>query len=101
MDTTSLNRERDLRHDDFAPEDLSRTCDAIAAETKENAQVIAKLQGEVLANREQNQAALYFASVIFLPALAAVKPETAERDVISALQKRQDVLNNLGKFSRC
>ncbi|MBK4717918.1 hypothetical protein JJL56_03465 [Azospirillum sp. YIM DDC1] len=101
MDTTSLNRERNLRHDDFASEDLTRSCEMIEVESKENARVIVRIQDDILANRERNQAALYFGSVIFLPALVAVKPEIDERELISTLQKRQDVLSNLAKFNKC
>lgn len=101
-DTTSVNRQRALSESDFDAADLTRDCAAIAAERAENTRRVGDAEAVILANRENNQAAVYFGTAfLFPPALAAARTNDAEKALITSLRVRQDTLIRLAAFKSC
>jgi hypothetical protein len=100
MDTTATNRQGSLSQSDFSSSDLYKSCSDIKAEQIANASRIASDNQAILGNRKQNEVAGYMGGILLVP-YAATESNSAEKDDIAMLQKRQDTLIKLSAFKQC
>lgn len=100
VDTTAVNRQRDLTEADFTPEALALSCGQIAEEQAQLRDAMAKANQAIADNRTRNQVAGYFAALLIVP-IVAVKGNVAERDSIAKAQERRDQLVQLTRFKSC
>ena len=100
-DTTGSTSVHPVSPADFAPADLALTCPQIADERASLKSKIDTANGNIAANRQNNEVAGYIGSLIFLPAYLATEGNYADKDAVKAAYARQDVLNKLDVLKRC
>jgi hypothetical protein len=99
-DTTSINRSRPLTLDDFTPQARAMSCADIALERQKISNAMKTANTAIEGNRTRNQVAGYFAALAFFP-IVATENNDAEKDEITKLYKRQDLLIQLGALKHC
>ena len=100
-DTTSINRARDLTIDDFTPEARAMNCDEIALERRKTADTMQGVTRTLDESRERNLVITRIGVLVFTPLLLAAENNSAEKDQISKLYERQDMLIKLATLKRC
>ena len=100
MDTTASNSRGIVSQRSFTASDLSKNCADIKMEQMSNADKMASDNKAIAANRKQNEVAGYLGGMILVP-LIATENNSAEKDDIAMLQRRQDVLLKLSAFRQC
>ena len=100
-DTTSINRARDLTIDDFTPEARAMNCDEIALERRKTADTMQAVTRTLDESRERNLVITRIGVLVFTPLLLAAENNSAEKDQISKLYERQDMLIKLATLKRC
>jgi hypothetical protein len=99
-DTTSINRSRNLAIEDFTPEARAMNCDDIASERQKIADAFRTANQAIEGNRTRNQIAGYFAALYFVP-IVFTENNDAEKDAITKLYERQDMLIKLAALKHC
>jgi hypothetical protein len=99
-DTTGLNRQRELRLEEFAKEDAALSCDEIAGQRQTLAAEMRAANERIEANRKQNQVAGYFGALFLVP-YVATEGNYAEKDAVTRLYARQDTLIRLATAKGC
>ena len=99
-DTTAINKQHSVSISDFSSQDAAMSCDAIKIEQSGNTVKIAQDNKAIESNRRLNQTAGYLGGLLVLP-LIATEGNYSEKDDITALQQRQDVLRKLAIVKRC
>ena len=99
-DTTATNRARSLSLSDFSSTDAATDCTAIRLERGQNNAKIEQDKKAIESNRRQNQVAGYLGTLLVVP-LIATESNDAEKNDITTLQQRQDVLNKLAAVKQC
>jgi len=103
-DTTSVNRTHELTLDDFTPEARAMSCEDIAADWQKTNDAMETATGAINANRTRNQVAGYIAAVggaVGSLALFATDSNSAEKDQITKLYERHDMLIRLAALKHC
>lgn len=99
-DTTGTNRVETQSLWDFPVSDGAMSCNAIADEMKANADKMDADNAAIQSNRQGNEIAGYLGGMYILP-LVATEGNYAEKDDITLLQNRQDVLRKLIAVKKC
>jgi hypothetical protein len=100
VDTTGLNRARELKLEEFTKEDASLSCDQIAGERHTLAADMRAANERIEANRKQNQVAGYFGALFLVP-YVATEGNYAETDALTRHYARQDTLIPLATAKGC
>lgn len=99
-DTTSTNRQSSLTASDFSVSDLGLSCTSIKNEYQRNKAKIETNNTLINANRQQNQVAGYFGALLLVP-LVATEANATQKNEITLLHQRKDVLVKLAGFKKC
>lgn len=99
-DTTSVNRTQSITLNAFSTDDAALSCDEIATERRVIDKQMRATNGQIEGNRTQNQVAGYFGALLVVP-LIATEGNQAERDQITKLYARQDILIKLAAVKSC
>ena len=98
-DRSSINA-RPAVASDFSQADLALTCEQIETERSTLSERAAEAEKVVLADRQRNQIAGYFAALFILP-IVAVDTHQERLSLITMTQMRLDTLRDLSRYRSC
>lgn len=85
----------------YSEKDSGLGCTDISREWREIAQERGKAEANIAANRGHNQAMGYFGGLLFPPLLLTAEHNDADKERLVELQRRRDVLIELGRSRSC
>lgn len=85
---------------EFTKQDLALTCEEVAAEQSALATQAQKAEQIILADRQRNQVAGYFAALFILP-IVAVDTHEERQALLTDIQLREDKLRGLSRLKSC
>jgi len=93
--------EQRLLPGDSASAEAKLDCPGLLQERERNRTTADELEKKIAANRGQNQAAGYFAGILFPPLLLAMKPDTDIKTTLDELQSQRDRIDRLQQARKC